>query len=329
MNSAIACVSGASGMVGSRIVQELLLKKYRVRVLSRKAYPAVPGVAAFRGDINDEPVLYDFMRDARMVFHCAAELRDESKMWAVNVTGTERVLKCAGSCGVKYFCYLSSVGVIGNTDLKLVDETTHCDPQNAYEKSKWAAEQLVARGMKGCKVVVLRPTDVIDEKKTGVLALPELGSFADVCKVFVKGGECAHIVHAEDVAHAAVYFIPYPLETPQCYIVSCDHEPLNTLAGAWALYKSYRGGDSNHPVSPVSHLPPVVPHLLRKMIRGRSIMGDVHYSAEKLLKTGFTFKLGFEGAVRRVALASGLFSRPEWKRGMSLDTANGGGPVER
>jgi len=118
----IACVSGAFGMVGSRIVQDLLSQGYRVRVLSRKTYPAISGVEVFSGDINDETVLKNFMQNSQMLFHCAAELKDESRMWSVNVTGTERILKYAEYYGTKYFCHLSSVGVIGNTDLKLVDE---------------------------------------------------------------------------------------------------------------------------------------------------------------------------------------------------------------
>ncbi|MCX5705958.1 MAG: NAD-dependent epimerase/dehydratase family protein [Candidatus Omnitrophica bacterium] len=313
LNKLIACVTGSSGNIGSKITAILLSQGYKVRVLTRKAYPVTSGVEVFNGDINDDAVLKNFMHDSQMLFHCAAELKDESRMWAVNVTGTERILKYAELCGIKYFCYLSSVGVIGNTDLKLADESTPCDPQNVYEKSKWAAEQLVARGIKGCKVVILRPTDVIDERKPGILALPKRSSFIDLCKVFVKGGECAHIVHAEDVAHAAVYFISYPLEAPQRYIVSCDNEPLNTLSGLWELYKAYREGKSVHNLRPVPHLPLFVPYLLRKIIRGGGNMGDVRYSAEKLLKTGFTFKLGLKGAIMRVASTSGLFNHENIK----------------
>ena len=302
----IACVTGASGGIGGKITDMLLSQGYKVRILIRRSYPAVSGVEVFNGDINDEAVVKSFMQGSQMFFHCAAELKDESKMWAVNVIGTERILKYSELCGIKYFCYLSSVGVVGGTNLKLVDELTSCNPQNAYEKSKWAAEKLVSRGIKGCKVVMLRPTDVIDERNPGVLALPKRSSFMDFCKVFIKGGECAHIVHAEDVACAAVYFISYPASTPQCYIVSCDDEPLNTISGVWALYKAFLAGRFVDDLYLVPHLPLFVPYILRKIVQGRGNMGDVRYSSEKLLKTGFTFKLGLEGAVRRAASVCGV-----------------------
>jgi nucleoside-diphosphate-sugar epimerase len=305
LNKLIACVTGASGMIGSKIVTLLLSKGLRVRVLSRHNYAVDPGVDLFIGDINDESILKNFMQDSSMVFHCAAELNDESRMWAVNVGGTELVLKNAEKFGIRYFCHLSSVGVIGNTDTKLADELTPCNPQNAYEKSKWAAEKLFSRFIKGCKVVILRPTNVVDEKKPGILTLVQRRSFIDFCKVFIKGGECANIVHADDVAAAALHFISYPLETPQCYIVSCDNEPLNTFAGVCALYKAFREKKAVDSLCPVPHLPLLVPHILRKILRGRSKMGDVRYSSKKLIETGFTFKLGLKEAVSRIVSAFG------------------------
>ena len=300
----IACVTGASGIVGSRIVGCLLSQGRRVRVLSRKPYPVCSGVELFTGDINDESVLKHFMENAQILFHCAAELKDQSKMWLTNVTGTERIIKQAENSGVKVLCYLSSVGVVGKTKFKRVDELTPCDPQNEYEKSKWEAEKQVARGIKGCKVVILRPTNVVDEKFLGILALPKRSSLMDLCKVIIKGGEAAHIVHAEDVAWAAIYLSSCAQEAPQCYIVSCDNERLNTVAGVWALYKAFRHKRSIENLHPFFYLPVFFPYILRKTLRGKSNMGDTLYSSDKLLKSGFSFKLGFMRAIKQIAESS-------------------------
>ena len=308
MNKAkqIACVTGASGMVGSKIVGRLVAHGYKVKALSRNKFFDDSDIELFRGGLDDEEVLKSFLSDAHVLFHCAAELYDESKMWDVNVLGTERLLSIVKDSSIKYLCYLSSAGVVGRTNVKWVDEKTKCNPQNAYERSKWAAEQLVAQGVDGCRIVILRPTNVIDEKRPGALALPILGSFSDRLKVFIKGGECAHIVHAEDVAGAAMYFVSHPFDSPQCYFVSCDHEPMNTFAGLWALYSAI---ESNCPVirvRPVPHLPLIIPHILRKLCRGRGNWGDVRYSSEKLISEGFKFPLGVKGAVKQI-IKSGNF----------------------
>lgn len=299
----VACVTGASGMVGSKIVQFLISRDYKVRALSRNQYFDDPNIELFCGGLGDEEVLRHFLMNARLLFHCAAELRDQSKMWDVNVIGTDRLLRIVRKSSIRYLCYLSSAGVVGRTNVKWVDEKTKCDPQDAYEQSKWAAEQLVAQGIDGCQIVILRPTNVIDNNHPGVLGLPMRSSWLDRIYVFLKGGECAHLLHAEDVAEAAMYFVSRPFNTPQCFFVSCDHEPLNTFAGLWSLYRANKNSGPVGSVRPVLHLPIIIPHLLRKLFRGRGNRGDVRYSSEKLISEGFKFHLGLEGAVKKIISA--------------------------
>jgi nucleoside-diphosphate-sugar epimerase len=297
----IASVTGGSGMVGRRIVRRLLSGGHQVRVLSRGGAGAESGVELFQGSLQDDDVLGRFIAGADMVFHCAAELRDESKMWRVNVGGTERLLRCVGPGRCRYFCYVSSAGVVGKTSVKWVGEDTPCAPQNVYEKSKWAAEQLVARGIGGCNVVILRPTNVIDEDRPGALAYPLRGSWLDVLKVVFKGGECAHIVHADDVAAAAIYLMERRSGRPRCFFVSCDEDPANTFAGLWSLYMAVKDGHAEETPRPMPHLPLQVPYLLRRLWRGAGNHGAVRYSSRKLLGEGFVYGVGVRGAVMRLA----------------------------
>jgi nucleoside-diphosphate-sugar epimerase len=297
----IAAVTGASGMVGSKTAQKLLQEGYEVRILTRQKSFHIDNAQAYVGDVTDERVLRSFLTNVSHLFHCAAELHDESKMRDINVVGTERILSLIPSSNITYFCYLSSVGVTGLTDSQVVDEKSECNPQNAYEKSKWAAEQLLAKGIDNCNIAILRPTNVIDEQRPGVLALPIEGKWRDRLRVFLQGGECAHIVHAEDVADAALYFMNTHFEKPTHFIVSCDHEPFNTFGGLWSLYKAIQQGRSSEGVVSMIHLPIIIPYILRRLWMGSCNYGNVRYSSEKLLSTGFRYHLGVEGAVRRIA----------------------------
>lgn len=296
----IACVTGASGMVGNKIVQRLTSQGCKVRVLSRSKLFNEPDVELFRGGLEDEEVLKSFLSNAHLLFHCAAELNDESKMWDVNVLGTKQLLRIVKESNLQFLCYLSSAGVVGRTNVKWVNEETACEPQNAYEQSKWAAEQLVAGGVEGCRIVILRPTNVIDNKRPGALGLPMRSSWVDRFKLFITGGECAHIVHAEDVAEAAMYFVSRPFNAPRCFFVSCDYELLNTFAGLWTLYRTIENNRPVDSVRPAPHLPLIVPHILRQLRNGKGNRGDVRYSAEKLMSEGFNFHLGVEGAVKQI-----------------------------
>jgi nucleoside-diphosphate-sugar epimerase len=297
----IAAVTGGSGMVGRKIVYKLLQEGYEVRILTRNKSFRNDNAQIYYGDIESDDILRLFLKDVSYLFHCAAELYDESKMWNINVLGTEKILNLIPTSNITYFCYLSSAGVIGLTDVRFIDERSNCYPQNTYEKSKRAAEELVAKGISNCNIVILRPTNVIDEKLPGALMLPIRSNWRDRLIVFFKGGEYAHIVHAEDVADAVIYFINTSFESPAHFFVSCDHERFNTFSGLWSLYKTIQQGLSTERIRPAIHLPIIIPYILRRLWRGSGNYGNVHYSSQKLLSTGFCYRLGVEGAVRRIA----------------------------
>jgi nucleoside-diphosphate-sugar epimerase len=300
MNKGIAAVTGGSGMVGRKITQRLLQEGYEVRILTRKKSLHIDNVKVFFGDVTDARVLRLFLKNVSYLFHCAAELIDEAKMWKVNVLGTERLLKIAGESGIKYFCHLSSVAVTGKTNLEWVDEETPCNPRNIYEKTKWESEKLVSSGIGGCSVVILRPTWVIDEEHPGVLAVAMIRSFLNRLLVFFKGGECAHIIHADDIASAALHFISSIFDNPQCFIVSTDNEPLNTYGDLWNLCKTIQKGGQKENYSKALHLPVIVPHIVRLVRRGKSNRGDTRYTSQKIFSTNFVFPLGIKGAVKQV-----------------------------
>lgn len=295
------CVTGASGMIGCRIVEQLLARGYLVRALSRGRFTN-PRAQLFKAGLSDELELNSFIDGADMVFHCAAELNDTSKMREINVQGTERIVKLIRQHCIKYYCHISSAGVVGRTSEVLVDETTQCNPQNAYERTKWEAEQIALGEIMGCSTIILRPTNVIDEKRLGELSLPVSGSFKSWLKAFVKGGECAHIVHAEDVADAAIYFIDRPAQKPRIFFVSCDDDPLNTVAGLYSLYQALVDRRDGTAITPIAHLPLAIPYFIRKLWRGGGNRGDVRYSSGRLIAEGFNFTLGVTGAVRKVIL---------------------------
>lgn len=296
----VACVTGATGIIGNRIARLLLESENVVRVATRKRRYMHSNADVYTGDIVDESFLDEFIAGADLVFHCAAELNDESKMWDVNVEGTRKILKTAKNHKISFFCHMSSAGVVGRTNIKWVDEGATCRPQNNYEKSKWEAEKLAAKGIEGCKMVILRPTNVIDEERPGVIGRLMNQSWITRLEIFIKGGECTHIVFAEDVARAAIFFITHPLIKSQCFIISYDDELLNTFSGVWSLYKHMLDGQPIEKVKPATHLPVLIPYLVRRLRGRHSNLGDVRFSAKKLLNTGFKYNFGTVDAVKRV-----------------------------
>ena len=96
----VACVTGATGIIGNRIVRLLLENEHIVRVATRKRRYMYSNADIYTGDIVDESFLDEFIAGADLVFHCAAELNDESKMWDVNVEGTRNLMDACRVAGV-------------------------------------------------------------------------------------------------------------------------------------------------------------------------------------------------------------------------------------
>lgn len=299
----VACVTGGTGMVGRRIVKNLLDEGYNVRVLTRSEYNDEPKLSYVSGDLSDQDVLNRFLCGADLVFHCAAELHDVSMMRSTNVGATQKLLDVCESMPIKYFCFVSSAGVIGLTNISVVDENTPCNPQNEYEITKAEAEELVVRSRLGTHTVILRPTNVIDDEKPGVFRMAMEGGCVNRLKVFIKGGECAHLVHAEDVACAATFFIDHQFKAPECFFVSKDDDCLNTVASVWDSLRLAR--NTVRPRKKVSYLPHWLPRYLRKLSGRDSNPGNVTYSSEKLRSFGFKFVYGVCDMAQELVVKNG------------------------
>ena len=291
-------------MIGRRVIEQLGRQGGRIRALLRHNTVTAQGIEVVVGDLTSDETLCELLDGVDTVFHCAAELHEVSRMHVVNVTATERLAQLAAVQGVACFIYISSAGVIGPTRNLLIDEATPCHPCNAYEVSKFQAEQaLVYLSGSTMRLCVLRPVNVIDDERPGVLAMVLRNSWQDRLSLFIKGGESAHLVHAVDVAAAAVHLAVSPLQPEGTFFVGCDEDNRNTVSGVVRMCRKVCGAGK----ASALHFPVSVPYWLRRMARGGSLHGASRFSSAKLMATGFTFPLGLGAAIERVC--SGWRSR--------------------
>jgi nucleoside-diphosphate-sugar epimerase len=196
-------VTGATGYVGQHLVPSLLKENYTVYVLTREKdsiFMDNKQVTTIVGDITD-PI--DLPDGIETIYHCAGVIRELAAMEKVNVQGTQNIVNVAigNNCTL---IYLSSAGIVGETKEKILDERTSCNPQNAYEISKYRAEQVVLDGInKGLKTHILRPSTIFGAKKH-----PEQDSFFQLLKSMRTGyyknvGQGMYnIVHIDEVVRA-------------------------------------------------------------------------------------------------------------------------------
>ena len=166
-------VTGASGLVGSHLIQSLIEKGMPVRALYRQTIPTFKGaekVSWIKGDILDIAILEEAMQGISQVYHCAAIVSFSPKqadtMLHANVEGTANVVNACLQHKIQKLVYVSSVAALGRIRQGApVDETMNWTPETSnsiYGKSKFLAEMEVWRGMgEGLNVAIVNPVIIL------------------------------------------------------------------------------------------------------------------------------------------------------------------------
>jgi len=296
-NQRIAAVTGGTGTIGRHIVRLLLEQNWQVRILSRGLKNIDNRADLITGSLADSSALLEFVDGVEAVFHCAAEILDESRMWEVNVKGTANLLQALAGSSLNCFCHISSAIVVGPACPSIITEKTECRPQTEYEKTKWESEQLVY-SWNGCdKICILRPTDGIDADSPGILKLGIRNSLFDRARILLQGAVNAHVIHVEDIAAAALFFVDREFKSPGCFFVACDEDELNTVAGIYSLCRSELTAKKQK--APYC-LPAFIPGALRRSRRGKSLHVKALFSSAQLKKHGFRFPYGLRGGIKNI-----------------------------
>ncbi len=169
-------VTGASGLIGSFIIRELIQTGHTVRAI-RRARTDMSLLADVEdrvewkeGDVLDVSLMEEYSQGAEVIIHGAAVVsfmpRDIKTMYQVNVEGTRNMLYAAQKNRVKKFCFLSSIAALGRSDhQKTIDETSKWEESSLnshYAQSKHQAEMEVWRAeAEGLATIILNPSVVI------------------------------------------------------------------------------------------------------------------------------------------------------------------------
>jgi nucleoside-diphosphate-sugar epimerase len=165
---------------------------------------------------------------ADTIFHLAgyahAEDADQAEMLhqRVTVTGTERLLQAAVSCGVRRFVFLSSIKTMGEGADERLDEAAPPAPATGYGRAKLEAERMVlAAGRKhGMHVSILRLPLVYGPGNKGniprMIAAIDRGRFPSLPET----GNRRSMVHVDDVVQALLLAADNPAANGQVFIVT-------------------------------------------------------------------------------------------------------------
>lgn len=166
-------VTGATGLIGTHVVERLVEDGHEVVALTRSRPNAshLPEEATVvEGDVTEKDSLRDPMAGVDGVFHIAAWFyvgpgpRNVETAERINVGGTRNVLELVDELTVPKAVYTSTIGVHPGTEEGPIDEsvTPECPTFGVYFRTKWEAHYEVAKPMMeaGLPLVVVQPGGV-------------------------------------------------------------------------------------------------------------------------------------------------------------------------
>ncbi|MDI6848621.1 MAG: NAD-dependent epimerase/dehydratase family protein [Candidatus Saccharicenans sp.] len=172
-----ALVTGATGFIGSRLIERLLAAGHRVRALVRNPaklnwLQSVENLVLLKGDLFSLP---DLPADCEVVFHLAgltkaAKPRD---YYTVNQGGTASLLEKLETSGLApRFIHLSSLAAgRPSPDRTPVREDEPPCPASAYGRSKLLAEEEVLKRKEKMPVIILRAAAIYGPRDEDFLQL--------------------------------------------------------------------------------------------------------------------------------------------------------------
>jgi UDP-N-acetylglucosamine/UDP-N-acetyl-alpha-D-glucosaminouronate 4-epimerase len=184
-------VTGGAGFIGSHLVEELVRRGERVRVVDslitgkRQNLSHVPAVDFMEGDLADPEIAQCAVKGMDYVLHQAAipsvprSVEDPITSNRANIDASLNVLVAARDAGVKRVVYAGSSSAYGNTPTLPKVETMPTAPLSPYALQKLVAEQYcrMFTDLYGLETVTIRYFNVFGPRQdpsspySGVISL--------------------------------------------------------------------------------------------------------------------------------------------------------------
>lgn len=237
-------VTGATGFVGSNIVEALLKQGYQVKALVRKTSNIKrleqKKVELVYGDLLNPESLIIATENVDVVIHAAGILGGFNvtlhELRQIHVKGTQNLLKAAKRNRIKRFILISSIAAVGSVK-SVADETTGPRPTTPYDKAKYEGEEIVRRFCNREKIeyTIIRSGFVYGMYEMGKKA--KLFQLIQNQKFFIigNGKNLVSFVYAENLTQGILLSLNNSKAINNTYIIS-DKRPyemnefINTIA---------------------------------------------------------------------------------------------------
>jgi nucleoside-diphosphate-sugar epimerase len=280
-------LTGASGFVGSQILDELLARRFGVAVLLRPTSSRrflqhqIGSVQVCDGSISDPASLRRALEGVTHVIHCAGATRAarSEDYYLTNQVGTRNVLDAIQDQkgAIRRLIHISSLAVSGPAiAARPAAEDSPTRPISEYGKSKLAAEEEVRLHCRAESVIV-RPPAVYGPRDDGFFSL-----FQAVHRHLLplpSDTQALSLVYVKDLARAVAELVKCPEAAGQTYFVS-SREVVTARQMAKEIARQVGHWTLPVPLPPVAFLPLCLANELICRIFGRAQLLNLQKYAE-------------------------------------------------
>lgn len=230
-------VTGGTGFLGSHLVDGLVSRGERVRVLVRPTssleniieHVKRGGVEVVEGDLLDSESLKRACRGTETIFNVAAavDFSLPGKLFeTVNVHALMSFVELAGEAGVNRFVHVSTVGFYGWNG-RPIDEKTSQYPNNIYEESKLRGEEILLNAYRdvGFPVAIIEPSFIYGPRAR--VGIPEILWYMQKrwMPLIEGGNHRLNIVYVSDVVDALILASEKEEAMGECFVIGHEVSP--------------------------------------------------------------------------------------------------------
>ncbi len=229
-----AFVTGATGFVGSHLVDRLIERGIEPYCLRRKTsnikWLEGKPVKFVDGDLFSNEVLEDVIKDMDYVFHVAGVVKAKNKDGFIkgNHLATKNLIEITRKVnpGIKKFVHISSLAVCGPTpDATPLTEDYDPKPMTTYAVTKLAAEEEVMKYKDEMNVTILRPPAVYGPRDTEIFIYFQ--TFKKGLNSLIGFGEkFLSLVYVKELVDAIMLAAESDKSNGQTYFI-CSDKPYN------------------------------------------------------------------------------------------------------
>lgn len=316
-------ITGATGFVGSHVLDHLVRGGHPIRALVRATSDtrklAEIGAELVPGGLDDAASINAAVRDVDVIIHLAAatHARSEAEYHRVNEAGTRDLLNAAlgTTPAPRRFLYLSSLAAAGpSRDGKPIEPEDEPRPLTAYGRSKLGGELACLEAQHGIEVVILRAPAVYGPGDRELLRFFRMAS-RGILPVPTGPPRPVQMVHVDDLARAIALAADAPTARGILHIAEPEARPWKQIARMVGQAVGVQARIIRVPSGLVRAAAAIIEVAMLAMGRSSLLNRD---KAKELLAPGWTCEtdgarstLGFES---RVPLSRGLQETARWYR---------------